>query len=111
MLFDVPDRLGGLAARLGFRATKANPKNWYRLFDPAQPGSRDAARQAVAELRAAGIAVERNHWREVEAKEVPKAPRKRANPTKTRAATYRGHIDFSVPNVAPRPFRSRRKRP
>lgn len=51
MVFNVPDRLGGLLARLRFRATKKNRAHWWRIFDP----DKEAAEKVKAKLVAAGL--------------------------------------------------------
>ncbi len=65
MVWDVPDRFGGLLSRLGFRATKKNPAHWWRLFDPAAPADRPFAERCKAEILAAGL---KGSWQEVEKK-------------------------------------------
>lgn len=62
MIFDVPDRLSGLLARLGFRATKKSPSHWWRVFDPAT--DKEAAEVARHDLLAAGL---EGRWSRVEA--------------------------------------------
>lgn len=63
MVFDVPSHLGGLLARLSFRATKKNPKHWWRTFDPEKPGAHAGARAVLEQLNEAGLAQRR--WNEV----------------------------------------------
>lgn len=64
MVFDVPSHLGGLLARLSFRATKKNPKHWWRTFDPEAPGAHAGARSVLEQLNEAGLAQRR--WSEVD---------------------------------------------
>ena len=63
IVFAVPDRLGGLVARLGFRPTKKNPNHWWRVFDPAK--DKPVATKIRDELRAAGLV---GKWSQVEAR-------------------------------------------
>lgn len=70
MVWNVPDRLGGLLARLGFRATKKNPAHWWRMFDPAAPADKASAERCKAELQAAGL---RGSWQEVDRKAIAPA--------------------------------------
>lgn len=65
MVWDVPDRLGGLLSRHGFLPTKKNPKNWWRIFDPASPTDKALAARCKAELTAAGL---KGSWQEVKKK-------------------------------------------
>lgn len=60
IVFDVPDRLGGLMERLRFRPTIKNPSHWYRLFNPALPGVHQEARRVLAHLNTAGL--DRRKW-------------------------------------------------
>ncbi len=55
MVFDVPDRFGGLLARHRFRPTQKNPNHWWRLFDPARPDARGKAEKVLADLKKAGL--------------------------------------------------------
>ena len=59
----VPDRLGGLMERIGFRLS-ASGKCWYRNFNAAIDSSRPKAQYAVEQLRRAGL---RGRWRQIEA--------------------------------------------
>lgn len=68
MLWDVPENLGGLASRLGFRQTKKNPRHWWRTFDPAT--DKDLAVSMRDELLAAGI---KGSWGKITSK--PRGPR------------------------------------
>ncbi len=61
MVWDVPDRLGGLLSRLSFKPTKKNPAHWWRLFDPGR--DKDVAERIRLELLAAGL---RGSWQEME---------------------------------------------
>ena len=61
MIFDAPDRHGGLLERLGFRPTKKNPAHWWRTYNPAT--DREAAQYARQELLQAGL---KGKWSEVE---------------------------------------------
>lgn len=68
MVWDVPDRFGGLLARLGFHATKKNPDNWWRIFDPATPADKSfaercRAERCRAEILALGL---KGSWQQVE---------------------------------------------
>ena len=65
MLWDVPENLGGLAARLGFRQTKKNPRHWWRTFVSTNPEDRDKAEAIRAQLIAAGI---KGSWGKVSGK-------------------------------------------
>ncbi len=70
MLWDVPENLGGLAARLGFRQTKKNPRHWWRAFISTNPGEHDKAAEIRAALLDAGI---KGSWGKIDSK--PRAPR------------------------------------
>jgi hypothetical protein len=68
MVWDVPDRLTGLTARLGFGATKKNPSNWWRTFDPAI----DKAKAVMIReaLLNAGL---KGSWQRLESRELSRA--------------------------------------
>lgn len=74
MVWDVPDRLGGLLSRLGFRQTKKNAAHWWRIFDPSRPGDKAFAEKCKAELIDAGL---KGSWSQVEAQTTA---RSRPNP-------------------------------
>jgi hypothetical protein len=63
LLFDVPDRLGGLVSRLGFKQSKKIPTNWWRRFDPQRDGERAKAEKIRDQLKKAGL---RGKWRKIE---------------------------------------------
>ena len=62
MVWDVPEGLNALLSRHRFKPTKKNPRNWWRIFDPAQ--DREAAEQIRAELLDAGL---KGSWSKVTA--------------------------------------------
>lgn len=62
MVWTVPDRLSALLERHGFRPTKKNPSNWWRLFDPTRPEDKIFAEQVRTDLMAAGL---KGKWSEV----------------------------------------------
>ncbi len=72
MVWSVPDRFGGLLARLGFRQTRKNRTHWWRLFDPAAPADKMFAERCKAELLAAGL---KGSWQEVEKKSFAPPPK------------------------------------
>lgn len=65
MVWDVHDCFGGVLSRLGFRQTKKNPKNWWRIFDPAAPADKTFAERCKAVILAAGL---KGSWQQVEHK-------------------------------------------
>lgn len=90
MVWDVPDRLGGMAARLGLRQSSKNPKNWWIKFDPANAGAKPLAEKVRAELLAAGLS---GSWRQVE-DDAPKMRRpyhKRHTPASTYTPIIQGN--------------------
>ena len=55
MLFGITKRQGLVAKRLGFRQTKKNPRNWWRVFDPkTEPPYEDLAAKILSDLRKVG---------------------------------------------------------
>lgn len=92
MVWDVPDRLGGLLSRLGFRPTKKNPDYWWRLFDPAAPADRMFAERGKAEILAAGL---KGSWQQVEKRTfAPPPPRSMVDQrsTRTRHKQFHKHV-------------------
>lgn len=71
VVFDVPDRLGGLLSRHGFRPTKKNPAHWWRLFDPARPADKEFAERVRADVLAAGL---KGKWARVTLAAQPRKP-------------------------------------
>jgi hypothetical protein len=83
MLWDVPDNLGGLTARLGFRQTRKNPRNWWRTFNSVS--DRELAESIRRELRDAGL---RGSWGKVALKPpAPSKPKYAAPPAKWRPSS------------------------
>ena len=72
MVWDVPDRLSGLLARLGFRQTKKNPAHWWRVFNPELAADKPFAEKCRAELQAAGL---KGSWSQVEPAKPTPLPR------------------------------------
>jgi len=74
MVFDAPDRFGGMLKRFRFRPTKKNRSHWWRLFDPKQVGDRTHAQKCVPDIKNAGMALK---WTEVVKREPRAEPQKR----------------------------------
>jgi hypothetical protein len=82
--FNVPDRLGGLVARYGFKPAQKNRTHWNKFFDPDATGAHDLARRVLTDLRNAGL---RYQW-----KSLPKRP---AHPARVGAINFGRH--YSTP--------------
>lgn len=76
---------------LGFARTRKNPRNWWRIYDPNDAGSRAHARKSVLALKNLGI---KAVWKQVD----PSPPHaiQRTKPSKPRFSTRRLHAPHGV---------------
>lgn len=74
MVWDVPDRLGALMGRLGFRPTRKNHAHYWRIFDPNAPADKVFAERCRAELLAAGL---KGSWQQIDKRAWVTLPKRR----------------------------------
>lgn len=87
MIWDAPQNLAALLGRHGFRPTKKNKRNWWRIFDPAN--DREAAATIRIELRDAGL---KGSWGQVTASVRQIAD---GNPPRPVTKKFREHVSRS----------------